>query len=108
MAIYELYGFLSNDIDEAKNSLESAFNIKFEAHDSSYHEGDYFRSGKSINEHFILKRNVDPYDNEPVEISYSEYPILLYINDTLRSVDLKRKIDQKVSGFILLRHEKMQ
>lgn len=105
MAIYDLYGFLSTDIDEAKNFLESALNITFEAHDSSYQGGDYFRSGDVTDEHFVLKRNIDPYDNEPAEMTCSEYPILFYVNDTFRSVDLRGRIDQKIGKVFLLRHE---
>jgi len=105
MAIYDLYGFLSTDIDEAKNILEAALDIKFEAHDSSYQGGDYFRIGKTTDEHFVLKRNVDPYDDEPAEMSFPEHPILFYVNDTSRSADLQGRMAQKAENFVLLRHE---
>jgi hypothetical protein len=108
MPIYDLYGFISTDINEAKNFLESALNIKFEVHDSSFQGGEYFCSGKYTNEHFVLKQNIDPYDNEPTEMSYPEYPILFYVNDTTRSVDLRGRIDQNAGNVILLRHENLQ
>jgi hypothetical protein len=105
MAIYDLYGFLSIDIDEAKNLLEAAINIKFEARESSYQGGNYFRSGKTSHEHFVLKRNIDPYDDEPAEMSFPEYPTLFYVNDTLRSDDLQEKMARRAESFVLLRHE---
>jgi hypothetical protein len=108
MPIYNLYGFLSTDINEAKNFLESALNIKFEVHDSSFQGGEYFRSGKYTDENFVLKRNIDPCDNEPAEISWPEYPILFYVNDTTRSVGLRERIDQNAGKVILLRHENLQ
>jgi len=108
MPIYDLYGFLSTDINEAKNFLESALNIKFEVHDSSFQGGEYFRSGKYTDENFVLKRNIDPCDNEPAEISWPEYPILFYVNDTMRSVDLRVRIDQNTGNVIFLRHENLQ
>ena len=105
MAIYDLYGFSSSDINEAKNLLEGALDIKFEAHDSSYQGGDYFRSMEITDEHFVLKRNIDPYDNEPVEMLFPGYPILFYVNDTSRSADLQGQMAQKAKSFDLLRHE---
>lgn len=108
MATYDLYGFLSIDIYEAKKSLEAALDIKFEAHDSSYQGEHYFRSGKSTDEHFVLKRNIDLYDNESVEISSPEYSILFYVNDTSRSIELQGKMAQKARRFVLLRHENVQ
>jgi hypothetical protein len=105
MAIYDLYGILSADMAEAKESLEAALDINFEARESAYQGGDYFVFGKRTNENFVLKRNVDPLDGEPVEMKFPEYPILLYINDTPRSPDLQKTIDQKANEFILLKHQ---
>lgn len=105
MATYDLYGFLSSDISEAKNLLEDALHIKFEDHESTYQAGGYFRNGSSANEHFILKRNLDPYDAEPAEMSFPKHPILFYVNDTSRSEDLQRRVVQKSGSFVLLRHE---
>ena len=59
MAIYDLYGFLSQDIEAAKKILETALNIQFEARDSDYQGGLYYKYGKAGNENFILKQNID-------------------------------------------------
>ncbi|SRR6266481_969503 len=105
MAIYDLYGILSADITEAKESLEAALDVNFEARESTYQGGEYFVFGKRASENFVLKRNLDPIDGEPAEMKFPEYPILLYINDTLRSSDLQKKIDQNANKFILLKHQ---
>ncbi|HEF5875097.1 TPA: hypothetical protein SAY52_005789 [Burkholderia cenocepacia] len=107
MATYDLYGFSSADMDKAKSILEAALDIQFEVHGSSYHGDRYFKFGEVASEHFVLKRNVDPFDDEPVEIAYPEHAVLFYVNDTSRSADLQEIIAQKADGFILLRHEQL-
>jgi hypothetical protein len=52
MAIYDLFGFSSADIDKAKSFLEEVLDIKFEAHDSDYQGGEYFSSCKTNDENF--------------------------------------------------------
>ncbi|WP_053199657.1 hypothetical protein [Herbaspirillum hiltneri] len=105
--MYDLYGILSVDLEEAKASLEAAFDIDFQARESAYQGGEYFIFGKRTEENFVLKRNVDPIDKEPVEMKFPEYPILLYVNDTPRSLDLQKRINQKASKFILLRSQNL-
>ncbi|WP_338638617.1 hypothetical protein [Burkholderia pyrrocinia] len=107
MATYDLYGFSSADLDKAKNILEAVFDIRFEVHGSSYHGDCYFKFGEVTGEHFVLKRNVDPFDDEPAEVAYPEHAVLFYVNDTSRSADLQEIVTQKVDGFILLRHEEL-
>lgn len=55
-------------------------------------------------ENFILKLNLDPFDEEPVEQDFSDFSVLLYINATTRSSDIERAI-RDGGGFELLRHE---
>jgi hypothetical protein len=103
--MYDLYGILSADMTEAKGILEAALDIHFEARESAYQGGEYFVFGKRTDENFLLKRNLDPIDGEPVEMKFPEYPILLYINDTLRSSDLQNQIGQQANKFVLLKHQ---
>jgi hypothetical protein len=105
MAIYDLYGTSSDDLDKARTCIEAALDIKFELCDSDYHCGEYYRWGKVGEENFVLKKNLDPFDNEPAEISFPKYRILLYVNDTYRSADLQNKICREAKGLIFLRHE---
>jgi hypothetical protein len=105
MAIYDLYGCLTARLEEAKNVLEATLDIRFESHESAYQGGNYFRSGKTNDEHFVLKRNLDLFDNEAAEMPFSEYPILFYVNGTSRSFDLQQKLLEKGKSIVLLRHE---
>lgn len=108
MAIYDLYGFLSDDIDAARNLLEASLGIQFEVRDSDYLGGKYFQWGKTSNEHFVLKRNVDPIDDELAEMSFPNHRILFYVNDTSRSVYLQKRINKEAKNFVLLRHEDLE
>lgn len=105
MAIYDLYGVLSDDIEAAQKILETALNIQFEIRNSDYQGGDYFQWGKADNEHFVLKRNIDPFDGQPAEMSFPVYKVLFYVNDTARSADLQEKMNNGAKDFSLLRHE---
>ena len=105
MAIYDLYGFLSDDIDGARRFLEASLGIKFEIRDSDYQGGEYYKWGKTGDENFVLKRNVDIIDGEPAEMSFPVHQILFYVNDTARSADLQEKMNQGAKDFALLRHE---
>lgn len=108
MAIYDLYGFLSDDIDEARNLLEASLGIQFEVRNSEYQGGDYYQWGKTRDEHFVLKRNVDPIDGEPAEMAFPKHRILFYVNDTSRSTALKERLSLETTNFTLLRHEDLE
>lgn len=105
MAIYDLYGSVSGDINEAKELVESALGVKFDLRESEYQGGEYFQWGATVGEHFVLKQNVDPVDGGVAELSFPTYSILLYLNDTPRSRELQEKIRQESGNFLLLRHE---
>jgi len=65
------------------------------AHESSYHCGEYFRSS-SVNtddENFILQKNYDDWFKEWTEEEYSQYPFLLYADNTLRAKEIANFFD---------------
>lgn len=72
MSYYDLYGFSGSHLREARELLESMLNIDFCERDSTYHGGVYYLSGDKKCEHFILKENIDLFDNEPDEKDYPE------------------------------------
>ena len=104
MATYVLYGSKSSPI-EAKEMLEELLALRFLARESDYQNGEYFLSGDKAGEFFELKKNADPFDGDPVEMKFPEFPTLLYINATSRSETLKEIVERASSGFTLLRHE---
>ena len=80
MRTYYLFGYLSDDIGEAKYYLENALSCKFDARESTYY-GNYYQYGEKSGEHFILRENIDPFDDEVAEPDFPSYKILLYLND---------------------------
>lgn len=108
MTAYDLYGALCEDIKKARMILEHCLAIKFEARDSDYHGGEYFQWGKTSDEHFVLKKNIDSIDNEPAEMSFPLHQILFYVNDTARAEKLQNCINKSTTFFTLLRHEELE
>lgn len=104
MATYILYGSKVSPA-EAKGILEELLTLQFEARESDYQGGEYFHAGSMTGEDFELKKNVDPYDGDPVEMKFPEFPTLLYINATSRSEELRKIVEHARGGFALLRHE---
>ncbi|MCA0212764.1 MAG: hypothetical protein LCH79_06265 [Proteobacteria bacterium] len=104
MATYILYGSKASPT-KAKKILEELLTLQFEARESDYQNGEYFRAGNRTGEHFELKKNEDPFDGDPVEMKFPEFPTLLYINATSRSEELTKIVGHARGGFTLLRHE---
>jgi len=87
---YDLYGLECDDINIANVLIENVLQVEMVAYESDYHCGEYFCSS-SIDideEHFILQKNYDDFEDEWTEEVYSQYPLLLYVNDTLRSDEI--------------------
>jgi hypothetical protein len=104
MAIFILYGALSDDLSAAKKSIESALGFEFEARDSSYH-GCYFLCGNQSGAHMVLKRNLDQIDGGPVEIvTGDDYGVLLYVNEAEKISGFRSELVEKI-GFHQLRFE---
>ncbi|EMA3642301.1 hypothetical protein U2T78_003053 [Providencia stuartii] len=106
MSFYDLYAFKGTDIHEAKNNIELVLNIKFSERESDFQGGIYFISGNKTSENFILKNNIDPLDQEPVEIDYPEHIIILYVNDTDKAIAIKDAL-LSTNNFTLLRSEEL-
>jgi len=104
MAAYILYGSKLS-LAEAKEIFEELLTLQFEARESTYQGGEYFHAGSRTGEEFELKENVDPFDDDPAEMNFPEFPTLLYINATLRSDELRGIMEHARGSFSLLRDE---
>lgn len=102
VAAYDLYGFKGVNIFEAKLKIEGKLNFSFEEGESAYQGGVYYKFGEKESESFVLKGNLDPFDGGAVEQKFSDYPILLYVDMTLRSEEIKFLLSKE---FCLLRSE---
>ncbi|MDT4837941.1 hypothetical protein [Phytopseudomonas flavescens] len=101
---YDLYGGRELSLLLAKEHVEEMLGVSLEERESSYQGGIYYVWGRNDSEHYVLKVNVDPFDEEPVEQDFPDFPVLLYINATERSSSIEEVV-RKDSFFKLLRHE---
>jgi len=105
MPTFDIYGLASDALDDVRSAVEIALGIHFQSHESSYHGGLYYRYGELDEEHFILQKNQDLQENELAEPEFDEFAILVYVNHTQRSSDVRQFLEQSVDGIILLKHE---
>ena len=101
--VYDLYGILYDDINFAKTTIENILRITMQAHDSLY-LGEYFLFDDVGEEHFILQKNYNEFEDEWNEKTFSQYPLLLYVNETPRSEDLV-KLLSKDEKIVFLTHQ---
>jgi len=106
MKNYDLYGLSSDNLEAGLASIERVVGVAFASHESSYHGGAYYRLGSLGQEHFILQRNFDPFENEWMEEGFKEVATLLYVNETERSDELQEALTMEVPGIRLLRRER--
>ncbi|AHG49783.1 hypothetical protein RLEG12_02565 (plasmid) [Rhizobium leguminosarum bv. trifolii CB782] len=104
MPSFILYGIRKYSLSEARTSVESASGFFFSERDSFYQAGVYYVFGAGGEEQFVLKRNIDPFDGDPVEQDFVSYPLLFYINSTERPSELIALM-ANVADFELLRQE---
>lgn len=104
MSFYDLYGIEAQNLVDAKSIVEPLLMQSFEERDSTYHGGIYYLMGFESAEHFLLKENKDPFEDEPAEDSFPGSKFLLYVNETTRSDELNRSLT-KNDNVVLLRHE---
>lgn len=104
---FDLYGFRTDDLEAARASVESALGVQLQAHESSYHCGDYYCLGKDGEENLILQRNFDDFEEEWTEEQFKSTPILLYVNHTQRPEELEEALTSRIGGIALLRRERI-
>ena len=104
MSVYDLYGIETPSLGSAKTMLERLLALSFVGRESTYH-GPYYAFGNEAGEHFMLKENRDPFDDEPAESSFPDSKFLLYVNKTTRSNEIRDALVRDGSSIIFLRHD---
>lgn len=106
MKVYDLYGIVCQDLEEARAKVEAVLGVPLVAHESGYHCGEYYRYKDVGEEHFVLQRNFDSVEAEWTDPSRQDKPFLLYVNETSRSAELRESLEQ-VGGVELLKHQEI-
>jgi hypothetical protein len=86
------FGFREKDIAQVKTRLESLLGIEFTERESSYYCGRYFRFESSTTGQFILQENFDSVENEWVEESHQDLPLLLNVSEAPESDKLRKTL----------------
>jgi len=106
--VFDLYGLKAGDLSEAKTLVENVLALDLLDHESGYHCGEYYRSHEVDidDESFILQKNYDDFEDEWTEESFTDFPILLFVNDTKRSSEITSLFESQ-KGVTLLRHQEI-
>lgn len=104
MKTYDLYRVTADSLQDARRLVEQALGFEFVPHESRYHCGDYYRQGGVGQEHFTLQRNYDNLESEWTEPQHTDSPFLLYVNETDRSSEIQRALEE-VADVSLLRQQ---
>lgn len=89
MTTYMIFGLNSANLAEARVCVESALGVGMELHESDFRCGEYYRFGSANSEHFILQRNFDDEEGEWTRGEFSDFAMLLYVNDTTRGAQIE-------------------
>lgn len=101
MATYDKYGS-HIDIESTKVKIEKCLGIKLEDRDSSYW-GAYYISKNNTGESIKIIENMDPIDREPLDIEFSNYPVIIYVDETDRSDEIQELFNH--IGLKMLSHK---
>ena len=104
MNYHNVYGLNTGNLETIRIAIEHALNIRFNAHESMYLGGEYYRAGELGEEEFVLRYNFNSFEQEWTEKEFHDMNILLYVNVTQRSKEIEDKVTNVV-GMLLLRQE---
>lgn len=97
---FDLFGIRAPSLEEARAGIEESLGITLTEHDSSYRAGTYYLH-RSLHESMILQRNFDPLECEWFESQFTDYPVVLYVNGTDRSEQIRSKLEGDGVGVCL-------
>jgi hypothetical protein len=102
---YDMYGFVQDGLEQVRSDVESMLNIQLAPHDSMYRGGLYYRLGNPGAENFVLQKNYNFEEQEYTEEQFSEYAILLYVNQPQDPFGVEKRLLQGIPYARLLQRE---
>lgn len=103
MSTNQLYGLHVRDLEMARIMVEERLGVELVPHESLYFGGEYYRTGATEGEHYILRKNLDMLDNEPAEPEFPDVGILLYVERTVKPDMIKERLTSLDLGIRLLK-----
>ncbi len=95
---FAIYAIKAPSFDIARARVEKAFGFVFAERESLYQGGIYYRYHGDGEEQFLLKRNTDPFDDEPAEQEHPDVEFLLYVDHTLRTHEIRKIVEENKIG----------
>jgi hypothetical protein len=105
MSTYDLYGFQLDDLEYAREAIESALKLEMVLHDSLY-IGEYYL-GQMGEAEIQIRRNLDPLDGELSEREFPNMRILLYVNKAERAKEISLTLNALSSDLVYLRRKEL-
>lgn len=102
MPIDDLYGFTGDELEAIRGMIERALRITLHK-DRNQYRGIFYSVQDLDGETFILQRNWEPLDNEPMEEQYPDMSVLLYVQNTRRASELELLLTTTTSGQLIRR-----
>ena len=104
MTYYDLYGFESEQLNDARLILEDILQIRFNTHDSLY-LGVYYMAKGIRGDKISIKRNFDP-GSDPQEEKYlkpdfQHVDVLIYVDKA--SAEVAKEYEEKLLGIEKIR-----
>jgi hypothetical protein len=106
MTTYDIYGLSTKDLKLASMMIEKSLDIKFRVRESLYRGGEYYQLGLNEEENFILQLNFNPLEQEWTEEEFKEMGSILYVNNTNRSEELRKYLNETYLDIQLLQQRK--
>lgn len=107
MKNYDIYGQRDSDLKKALSAIQQALSIRFEAHQSYYRGGEYYKFSSHDGENFILQKNFNSIEAEWTERDFEEMGVILYVNETERSEKLEKLLTETIPEIKLLKRRQI-
>ena len=105
MSYFDLYGFHSSGLSDAKLKVETALGVQFTFGHGDY-AGRYCRYADADNVQFRVRPNYNEEEEDYEEPEFQSYPFLLYVSNATRerAIEVESLLTNQ-SGVRLLRRE---
>lgn len=101
----DLYGSPFADLQATRDALETILDCVFKARDSEHYAGLYYLASIGDQEEIRIRQNLDPYDEEPAELDFPQYRIIIDVYGTSRPAYFEDKLEAADTPFKLLRRK---
>jgi hypothetical protein len=100
-----IFGVKTEDIEQAREWVETATGLEAEGRESSERGGDYYLFAASEDEEIYLVSNVDIYDGEPIYTESDEWLVAVSLEGTTKKSPVFRGLEAATEHFVKLKEK---